>query len=83
MQSACRRTISTIERYKVQLVAKGLTQTHGLDFHETFAPVAKLNSIRVHLSLAANKIWPLFLQEIKNDFLNRELHEKVYMAIPS
>ena len=44
----------TIERYKARLVAEGLTQTYGIDFQEIFALVAKMNFIRVLLSLAAN-----------------------------
>jgi len=53
------KAVGSIERYKTQLVAKGFIQTHGRDFHETFALVAKLNSIKVLLSLAANKYWIL------------------------
>ena len=49
----------TMERYKSRLVAKGFTQTFGVDYIETFGPVAKLNSVRVLLSLAANLDWPL------------------------
>jgi Reverse transcriptase (RNA-dependent DNA polymerase) len=57
-----------IDRYKARLVAKGYTQTYGIDFQETFSPVAKLNTIRVLLSLAANLEWPLHQFDVKNVF---------------
>ena len=53
-----------------------------MDYEETFAPVAKLNSVRVLLSLAANLDWPLQQLDIKNAFLNGDLEEEVYMEIP-
>lgn len=49
----------SIDRYKARLVAKGYMQTYGMDYEETFAPVAKINIIRVLISLAANQGFPL------------------------
>ena len=72
----------TIERYKARLVARGFTQTYGLDYEETFAPVAKLNTVRVLLSLAVNSDWPLLQFDVKNAFLNGDLEEEVFMEIP-
>ncbi|KAK9044876.1 hypothetical protein V6N11_058767 [Hibiscus sabdariffa] len=71
-----------VERYKARLVARGFTQTYGLDFIETFAPVAKLNTVRVLLSLAVNCDWRLHQLDVKNAFLNGKLEEEVYMKVP-
>ncbi|RVW53554.1 Retrovirus-related Pol polyprotein from transposon TNT 1-94 [Vitis vinifera] len=64
------------------LVAKGYTQTYGIDYTETFAPVAKINTIRVLLSLTANLDWSLQQFDVKNVFLHSELSEEIYMDLP-
>ncbi|GAA0167155.1 transmembrane signal receptor [Lithospermum erythrorhizon] len=57
-----------VDRYKVRLVAKDFTQTYGIDFSKTFAPIAKLNTVRILLSLTVNLEWELHQLDIKNIF---------------
>lgn len=71
----------SIDRFKAWLVAKSYTQSYGIDYHETFAPVAKLNTVRVLLSLATNLDWSLHQLDVKNVFLNGDLKEELYMEI--
>jgi len=72
----------SLERYKARLVAKGYTQTFGIDYQETFAPVAKMNTIRILFSLSANLGWCRQQYDVKNAFLHRELEEEVFMDPP-
>ena len=53
-----------------------------MDYEETFAPIAKINSVRILLSLAANRDWPLHQFDVKNAFLHGDLEEEVYMDVP-
>ena len=63
-------------------MAKGFTQTYGLNYTETFSPVTKLNSIRIIISLATNLDWPLHQLNVKNAFLHDDLTETIYMTQP-
>uniref|UniRef100_A0A2N9ED05 Integrase catalytic domain-containing protein n=1 Tax=Fagus sylvatica TaxID=28930 RepID=A0A2N9ED05_FAGSY len=72
----------SVDRYKARLVAKGFTQIPGKDFGATFAPVAKLTSVRLLVSLAASHSWPLHQLDVKNAFLHGNLLETIYMDPP-
>ncbi|KAM2657198.1 hypothetical protein EV1_012593 [Malus domestica] len=73
----------TIARYKARLVAKGFHQQHGLDYTETFNPVAKPVTIRLLLTLAAQFDWFLNQLDVSNAFLHGDLFESVFMVQPS
>ena len=70
---------SSINKYKARLVVKGYAQVFGVDFLETFAPVARLDTIRLLLALYAQKNWKVYQLDVKFAFLNGYLQEEIYI----
>nr|GEU64658.1 retrovirus-related Pol polyprotein from transposon TNT 1-94 [Tanacetum cinerariifolium] len=72
----------TVIRNKARLVAKGYAQEEGIDFEESFAPVARLEAIRIFIAYVAHKSFPIYQMDVKTVFLNGPLMEEVYVAQP-
>ncbi|GJR95254.1 retrovirus-related pol polyprotein from transposon TNT 1-94 [Tanacetum coccineum] len=72
----------TVIRNKARLVAKGYAQEEGVDFEESFAPVARLEAVRIFVAHAAHKSFPIYQMDVKTAFLNGPLKEEVYVAQP-
>ncbi|GJT81505.1 retrovirus-related pol polyprotein from transposon TNT 1-94 [Tanacetum coccineum] len=72
----------TVIRNKARLVAKGYAQEEGIDFEESFAPVARLEAVRIFVAHAAHKSFPIYQMDVKTAFLNGLLKEEVYVAQP-
>ena len=73
----------SIDNLKARLVAKGYSQQEGIDFEETYAPVAKLNTIRLLVALATKQNWRIHQLDVKSAFLNGDLKEEVYLVQPN
>ncbi|WRX23199.1 Reverse transcriptase [Theobroma cacao] len=69
-----------VETFKARLVAKGFTQREGIDYEDTFLPVAMVKSIRILLSIAAHLDYEIWQMDVKIAFLNGDLEERIYMT---
>lgn len=69
----------TLDKFKAKLVAKGFTQKYGLDYFDTYAPVARIATIQVLIALASIHNLVIYQMDVKTAFLNGELDEDVYM----
>jgi hypothetical protein len=69
----------SVDKYKARFVAKGFSQREGVDYEETFAPVARYSSIRAIISLATKKGWSVHQMDVKTAFLNGVVEEEVYV----
>ncbi|OMO61385.1 Integrase, catalytic core [Corchorus capsularis] len=72
----------TTNRLKARLVVKGYAQLYGVDYTETFAPVARLDTIRLLLAIAAQKQWKIHQLDVKSAFLNGYLQEEIFVEQP-
>ena len=79
-----RKADGSVEKYKARLVARGFTQVHGVDYFDTFSPVAKLSSFRTILAIAARNDWEIESFDFDGAYLNGELNadEEIYMQAP-
>ncbi|PHT36714.1 hypothetical protein CQW23_24414 [Capsicum baccatum] len=71
-----------VDKYKARLVAKGYKKKYGVDYDEVFAPVARIDTVRLLTALAAQNRWKIYQMDVKSAFLNGYLEEEVYIEQP-
>ena len=77
-----RRIDGKFETFKARLVPKGYTQKEGIDYEETFSPIAMLKPVKIHLSIATHYDYEIWQMDVKTTFLNGNLEEEIYMVQP-
>lgn len=71
-----------VDKYKARLVVKGYAQRYGVDYTEVYALVARMDTVRLIIALAANRDWKLYQLDVKSAFLHGKLNEDVYVEQP-
>jgi Reverse transcriptase (RNA-dependent DNA polymerase) len=71
-----------IDKFRARLVARGFTQRHGIDYNETFAPVVRMESLRILLAIATMEDLKVHQMDVVTAYLADELEEEIYMAPP-
>ncbi|KAL3578414.1 hypothetical protein D5086_019918 [Populus alba] len=71
-----------VDKFKARLVAKGYAQQHGVEYTEVFAPVERMDTVRMIIALAAKKGWPIYQLDVKSAFLHGELSEELFVEQP-
>ena len=69
----------SVEKYKARFFARGFSQIEGIEYEETFAPLARYSSIRTILALSAQMGWHIHQMDVKTTFLNEVIKEEVYI----
>ena len=72
----------SVDKHKVRFVSRGFSQVEGIDYNETFAPVARYSSIRLILALSAQMGWKIHQMDVKTTFLSGKIEEEVYIEQP-
>ena len=72
----------SVNKHKTRLVVKGYSQQYGIDFLETFAPIARYDTIRLLIALATQKGWKIHQLDVKSAFLNGYLQEQIFIEQP-
>jgi len=75
-------TDGSVEKHKARFVVHGFSQVDGIDYDETFSPVARYSSIRSMLALSAHMGWKIHQMDVKTAFLNGKIEEEVYIEQP-
>lgn len=75
--------LGEVDKYKACLVAMGYSQQHGIDYTEVFAPVARMDTVRMVIALAAQRGWKIYQMDVKSAFLHGALNETVYVEQPN